>query len=162
MMKCYVFPILLLCLIYVPLKGQYGSAYNSDTTLVPGADTEDLAYLFQKARSLSELGNHLAAILTYQEILKIEPRNETALIELGEIAFRIDNWYLSVATMRELIALNPEDVESRRVMVEIFRTFRETAEELKVVFELVQINPSDTALLYRLSTLYEEHALYPE
>jgi len=162
MMKFYVFSILLICLTLVPVTGQGGSAYYRDTTLVQAADEDDLDYLFQKARSLAALGKEQAAILTYQEILKIDSRNETAYIEVGEIAFRIGNWAYSNALMSKLVALNPEDLESRKVMMEVYRTFEVYTEEMKIVFELLQLNPSDTVLLDRLATLYGTFDLHAE
>ena len=162
MIKFYILSILFICLAFVPLKGQGGSAYYRDTTIVQEAGEKDLEFLFQKARSLTDLGKDQAAILTYQEILKIDPRNETAYIELCDIAFRNENWAYSNTLMNKLVALNPEDSESRKVMMQVNRTFTVFSEEMKLVYELLQLNPSDTVLLNRLNTLYDFYSLHPE
>jgi len=161
-MKIYIFSFLFTCLTFAQIRGQNKSAYYSDTPLVQETDMENLELLFQKARSLSELGKDQAAIMTYQEILKIDPRNETAYIELGEIAFRTENWAYSNTLMHELVSLNPEDSKSRKVMIKVYRTFNVISEELKLVYELHQLNPSDIVLLNRLDTLYAYFGLHPE
>lgn len=162
MMKFFIFSILLICLTFIPVRGQGESVFYGDTTLVQGSDEADLDYLFQKARSLTELGKDQAAILTYQEILKIDSLNEAAYIEVGQIAFRIGNWAYSNTLMSKLVALNPKDLDSRQVMMEVYRTFTVYTEEMKIVFELLQLNPSDTVLLDRLVTLYGTFDLHEE
>lgn len=160
--KLYFFFILLLCIPSFHLKGQMVSYHYTDTVLVSKVESADMDLLFQKARSLNEQENFQAAILVYQEILRIEPQNQTAHLELGGITFRRNNWAYSIALMEELTTLNPEDSESRRLLFEIYHTYTMDMKELKMVYELVQLNPTDTALLYRLSTLYEMNGMYPE
>jgi len=159
-------------LIFVFISGNFSlcltqtySDYRVEgqSTLEPEKETnKDVMLLIQKARELYKAGIYQSAILSYQNAIKLDPKTEIARLELGKIALETKNWAYAIRMLSELAALRPNDLETRRVLMEIYYTYEEPLLEMKTAYELLALSPSDTALLRRIANLYQMHEMHDE
>lgn len=155
--------LIILLLSVLITYGQNYPDYRPDIYINPESHYDpNVQLLIQKARSLSEIGIYQSAILTYQEVIRLDPANEPARLELGEIALKIKNWAYAIKVFNEITYLNPNDVKTRLLLMEIYHSFQLYTQELKMVYELVNILPGDTELLKRLVFLYGNQEMYTD
>lgn len=157
------FMILLSFSSIVNLQAQTYSDYRVETQSQQGEQIDkDVQILIEKARALYQEGIHQSAILMYQNAIELDPKNEIARLELGKIALETKNWAYAIRMLSELAELRPNDIETRRILLEIYYTYEEPLLEMKTAYELVNLCPNDTTLLLRIAKLYDLHEMHSE
>ncbi len=124
--------------------------------------SETIASLLTSARALQQLGSIPAAILAYQQVIQLDPKNEVARSELAKIALEIKNWAYAIRMFDELAALRPNDIESREMLLKLYDIFEIPIARLKTARELMALSPDDTLRLHKIATLYHKQELYLE
>ncbi len=162
-LKILFFFILVLLFNFTFLEAQTYSDYRVESQPPPEKSIDkDVQILIEKARALYQEGISQSAILTYQNAIQLDPKNEIARLELGKIALETKNWAYAIRMLSELAELRPNDIETRRILLEIYYTYEEPLLEMKTAYELLTLSPNDTALLVRIAKLYDLHEMYPE
>jgi tetratricopeptide (TPR) repeat protein len=131
-------------------QDKYVDVLENLTTVHPDSvkkyQENDLARLLKKGAALYQEGALPSAILAYQDLLKADPKNRTALLQLGKIALETKNWAYALSTISRLAALDPNDYETRLILMEIYYTYEEPLQEMRTASELLRLAPDDKSL----------------
>ena len=76
----------------------------------PGSDAERVATLYTRARAHSDAGEDTAAVTTYRQLLKIDPRHVRARNNLALLLERRGNVQGALEELEQAIAAEPDNV----------------------------------------------------
>lgn len=82
----------------------------STSAVEPGSDAERVATLYAKARAHSDAGEDTAAVTTYRQLLKIDPRHVRARNNLALLLERRGNVQGALEELEQAIAAEPDNV----------------------------------------------------
>lgn len=130
---------------------QYNQALSIDPKL-PGADFE-LAELLRRAGDMTERAN---AAKTFQAALKVNPFDEKACSELGDIALEKGNFNEARADYTQALKLQPSDPGANFGMAKTLLALNDTEHAVPMLEKAVQLDPSNASAHYRLGMLYRK------
>jgi Flp pilus assembly protein TadD len=130
---------------------QYNQALSIDPKL-PGADFE-LAELLRRAGDMTERAN---AAKTFQAALKVNPFDERACSELGDIALEKGNFNEARADYTQALKLQPSDPGANFGMAKTLLALNDTEHGIPMLEKAVQLDPSNASAHYRLGMLYRK------
>lgn len=130
---------------------QYNQALSIDPKL-PGADFE-LAELLRRAGDMTERAN---AAKTFQAALKVNPFDEKACSELGDIALEKGNFNEARADYTQALTLQPSDPGANFGMAKTLLALNDTEHAVPMLEKAVQLDPSNASAHYRLGMLYRK------
>lgn len=147
-------------------SGRYGGARSAINRLL-ARDKTNITGHFQMALVQMELGHLHAAFKHAKTVLRLNPKEPNAWLNLGAIAERMGKISMAISCYEKELARNPESPEAlfnlgmclhwRKKWREALRPLQECV-RLRHCFDLVRIPLADC--LYRCGRINDEIALY--
>jgi GAF domain-containing protein/predicted Zn-dependent protease len=145
-------------------KGSYPVKLGLEHAVPPEAEKPphvampDIDKLYEKAAKYLQRQKFEAALETYQEILRCEPNDEEALVNLGDLSLKLNrtatglryqsqlaDFYVkrndvtkAVATCRRILKLSPQDVATLAKLAGLLEKSQKTSEALETYREALQ------------------------
>ena len=130
---------------------QYRQALSIDPRL-PGADFE-LAELLRKAPDAAQRAD---AVKMFQEALKVNPFDEKASCELGDIALEKGDFNQAQADYSQALKLQPSDPIANFGMAKTLIALNDPVHATSMLEKAIQFDPTNASAHYRLAMLFRK------
>lgn len=111
---------------------------------------------YDDAVRLYQEGQTDAAIYMLQQVEKDDPTNTKVLLKLGEMAIAQKNWAYAIEVLRKASKIRTDDVDSRLLLMDVYRAYQMPIQEIMVGREIVALNSRHAAALHKLAYLYHD------
>lgn len=122
----------------------------------PPASSPGVEQAIVEAMDLYRMGEVDAAIFMLQQVEKKDPKNTRVLFKLGELALKAKNWAYAIEVLRKAADLQPADVDTRMLLMHVYRAYQMPIQEIMAGREIIAVNPRHVEALRRLAFLYED------
>jgi tetratricopeptide (TPR) repeat protein len=102
------------------------------------------------------------AIITFQQVVKLDPQSIEAYSRLAEIHLKQKQNDAAVSIIEEMIAANPESSNGLRLLADLYFEQGDEKKAEEYYQRTLQINPSDTYAIENLTSILERQARYQE
>lgn len=124
-------------------------------------DERDIGNLFMSARLYSKMDKYHKARETYQTILDIEPENQKALLLLGTLHARHDNFEEGREILEKLVEINQQSFMGYNYLAKLYRELNLPVKAAEAYSRALEINWS-TELAREAVRFYESREMYEE
>jgi Flp pilus assembly protein TadD len=119
---------------------------------LPGADFE-LAELLRKAPDVAQRAE---AVKMFQDALKVNPFDEKASCELGDIALEKGDFNQAQVDYSQALKLQPSDPIANFGMAKTLIALNDSVHAKSMLEKSIQLDPTNASAHYRLATLYRK------
>jgi len=120
-------------------------------------DPKDKAHLLAKldeARDFEEKGEFDQVIRNYEEVLKEDPDNKTALFYAAQFYKKTGNPEKALGSLQKLAELDPENYDAKNSLGLVYDILGMPENAIQVYMEAIQINPKIPYLHHNLAYAY--------
>jgi Flp pilus assembly protein TadD len=130
---------------------QYNQALAINPKL-PGADVE-LAELMRNAPDVTE---QAGAVKIFQAALKVNPFDEKAMCELGDIALQKGDFNEAGTEYSQALKLRPSDPDANFGMAKTLIALNDSEQAASLLEKSIQLDPTNASAHYRMAMLYKK------
>lgn len=129
----------------------------------PARISDPRAYFHFMAGSLLELENNIpAAFQEFRTALSIDPKSETLLFELANLALRLGETDLAESYVNTLLEENPAHVDALMLLGEIEVSRNRLDRAVEAYQKAIALRPDDQDTYFEIASLFMKQNMYPE
>ena len=123
------------------------SGQGTQQAAIPSLDPSEIESMLAEAMSLVDQGNHESAVRILEKILKADPRNEMALIEMGMIhLIDLKAPQSALSYLKSALSVNPSNKVVLSELVGIYDEIGQAGAGLSYLQQLYDENPDNSSL----------------
>lgn len=134
---------------------------KTQTTTITKKDIEEQA-TFITAVQANILGNSQEAITKFNEVLKVDPKNDAALYELSKIAFESGNMDKTIEYAQSAIKINPNNEYYYQYLAEAKGEKKDYEGAAKVYDALIKLKPKEYDYYYDWAYMLSKAGRYKD
>jgi len=131
------------------INGEYEEAINEIDNLLPNAKNKEKGVLYSlKGYILGILGEYEEAIECFNEVLKLNPKYEEALLNKGLVLYDIGEYKKALKYLNKTLEINPKEAGAWKYKGVILGILGEYEEAIECFNEVLKLNPNDAIAWY--------------
>jgi tetratricopeptide (TPR) repeat protein len=132
---------------------QYDNAITA-LQLARGIDSNNMAILYQLARTYNQAGQSSIAKSHLTSVLRVEPSHTQSLLLLGSISAEERDWVTATRVYQQLVAHDSSNAQFRYNLGQVYMMTNNHGPSLQELFKAHELSPNHLGILHDLIRIY--------
>lgn len=120
-----------------------------------GYDPEYAVTLYNLGNGYRDTSRPEDAVSAYREALYRDPSLEQARVNLYITLMDLSDYKNALPEIKELVKNNPDSITYKKELAYTYYLLRDTGKSRNIYLEVLEVDPSDSSILYNVAQLYE-------